>query len=216
MNITLKFLNELGACAEGRRAFKQKFGADGAPTAREVFEALAAADRRDWAIWIATCAQGFLAAVGNVESGNWHASIDARIEATAGFVLASGSATVLASGSATVLASGSATVLAYDSATVRASGSATVRAYDSATVLASGSATVLASGSATVLAYDSATVRASGSATVEASGESNIILCARWSIHVTLTLSEKAVCIDRRGDTPKLLTTESTPTEQLP
>ena len=176
MNITLKFLNELGACAEGRRAFKQKFGADGAPTAREVFEALAAADRRDWAIWIATCAQGFLAAVGNVESGNWHASIDARIEATAGFVLASGSATVLASGSATVLASGS----------------------------------------ATVLAYDSATVRASGSATVEASGESNIILCARWSIHVTLTLSEKAVCIDRRGDTPKLLTTESTPTEQLP
>ena len=160
MNITLKFLNELGACAEGRRAFKQKFGADGAPTAREVFEALAAADRRDWAIWIATCAQGFLAAVGNVESGNWHASIDARIEATAGFVLASGSATVLA--------------------------------------------------------YDSATVRASGSATVEASGESNIILCARWSIHVTLTLSEKAVCIDRRGDTPKLLTTESTPTEQLP
>ena len=168
MNITLKFLNELGACAEGRRAFKQKFGADGAPTAREVFEALAAADRRDWAIWIATCAQGFLAAVGNVESGNWHASIDARIEATAGFVLASGSATVLASGSATVLA------------------------------------------------YDSATVRASGSATVEASGESNIILCARWSIHVTLTLSEKAVCIDRRGDTPKLLTTESTPTEQLP
>lgn len=153
MKITLAFLNEINACAESRRAFKQQFGEAGAPTAREVFEALAAANMRDWAIWIATRAQGFLAAVGNVEAGNWRASIDARIETTTGFVFASGSATV--------------------------------RAYDSATV--------------------------------RASGESNIILFALWSLRVSLTLSEKSSCIDRRGDTPKLLTAESTPTtEQLP
>ena len=163
MNITLAYLNEIGACIESLRAFKARFGADGAPSAREVFEALAAADRRDWAIWIAERAHGFCAAVGNVESGNWRASIDARIEAAAGFVLASGSATV--------------------------------RAY----------------GSATVEAYDSATVEAYDSATVEAYGESNIILFARWSLRVSLTLSEKAVCVDRRSGEPKLLTAETAP-----
>ena len=64
---------------------------------------------------------------------------------SAGFVLASDSATVRAYGSATVRAYGSATVHAYGSATVRAYGSATVHAYDSATVHAYGSATVISS-----------------------------------------------------------------------
>ena len=91
-----------------------------------------------------------------------------NVDTSAGYLLASGSATVRAYGSATVEAYGSATVLASGSATVRASGSATVWAYDSATVEAYGSAAVVAYDSATVRAYDSATVRAYGSAKVRA------------------------------------------------
>jgi hypothetical protein len=105
-----------------------------------------------------------------------------NVDASGGYLLASGSATVRAWGSATVRASdsatveasGSATVRASDSATVEAWGNATVRASDSATVEAWGSATVEAWGSATVRAWSSATVQASGSATVRASGSAYI------------------------------------------
>ena len=205
MNITLKFLAEINACGESIRAFRKQFGNDGAPTAREVFEALAAQDKRDWAIWLAVSAKGFLAAVGNATAGDWRAAVEGRVEVDAGFVLASDSATVRAYGSATVRAYGSATVEAYGSATVEAYGSATVEAYDRATVRAYGSATVRAYGSATVRAYGSATVEASDSATVRAYGEVNVSLFAHYSLQVNLTLNEKAACIDRRSGSPMLL-----------
>ncbi len=91
-----------------------------------------------------------------------------NVDASGGYLLASGSATVRAWGSATVEAWDSATVEAWDSATVRASDSATVRAWGSATVRAWGRATVEAWDSATVEAWGRATVRAWCSATVEA------------------------------------------------
>jgi len=75
-----------------------------------------------------------------------------NVDASDGYLLASGSATVEAWGSATVRAWDSATVEAWGSATVRASGSATVRAW--------GSATVEAWDSATVEAWDSAYIHA--------------------------------------------------------
>ena len=55
-----------------------------------------------------------------------------NVDASGGYLLASGSATVLAWGSATVRASGNAAVLAWGSAAVRAWGNAKVRASDSA------------------------------------------------------------------------------------
>lgn len=41
MNISLGLLIQLDACAEARKAFKQRFGEDGDPTALEVFTAAA-------------------------------------------------------------------------------------------------------------------------------------------------------------------------------
>ena len=105
-----------------------------------------------------------------------------NVDASSGFLLASGNATVEAWGDATVRASGDATVEASGNATVEASGNATVeawgdatvRAWGDATVEASGNATVEASGDATVRAWGDATVRASGDATVEASGNAYV------------------------------------------
>ena len=70
-----------------------------------------------------------------------------------------------------LLASGSATVEAWGSATVRASGSATVRASGSATVEAWGSATVRASGSAYIHApYGAIECKLSGQAILRHNG----------------------------------------------
>ncbi len=76
-----------------------------------------------------------------------------NVDASSGFLLASGNATVEAWGDATVRASGDATVEASGNATVEASGNATVRAWGDATVRASGDATVEASGNAYVTSY---------------------------------------------------------------
>lgn len=125
--ITLDTLTEIGACIEARRAFVENFGKDGAPTAKEVFHALAKEKRYDWLFWLASNLNGFVQAVGNDDDGDFHCRIEGEFELNAGFMISSGSAIVEAYGRATVRAYGSATVQAY--------GSATVRAYDSATVM---------------------------------------------------------------------------------
>jgi len=76
-----------------------------------------------------------------------------NVDASSGYLFASGSASVKAWGSASVKAWDSASVKAWDSASVKASGSASVKAWDSASVEASGSASVEASGSAFVSSH---------------------------------------------------------------
>ena len=191
MNITLDMLVELGACGEARRAFEETFGANGAASAREVFEAAAKAGRTDWIGWLQAKTRGFMDAVGDLEVGDYRVVGTGEVEVVAGLVFAYGSATVRAYGSATVEA--------YDSATVRASDSATVEAYDSATVEAYDSATVEA--------YDSATVRAYGSATVRAYDSATVLIAARFGSQVRVEIKSKTACaVDRRGDDkPKLV-----------
>jgi len=112
-----------------------------------------------------------------------------NVDASSGYLFASGSASVKAWGSASVKAWGSASVKAWDSASVKASGSASVEAWDSASVKAWDSASVKASGSASVKAWDSASVEASGSASVEASGSA--FVSSHYSIECKI--SEKAI-----------------------